>query len=158
MYISFEKLPENSKLWIFQSSEKLDDAQINYILKSIKQFIDEWLSHNDKVYASSKIDYKQFLIIAATVPSSHPSGCSVDKLMKCIYKINNDLHINLLDRENAVFLKSASKNTFILPLKNIQSESSIHDCLVFDNTISTKKQLNNSWIIPVKNSWLRNYI
>ncbi|HVY74859.1 MAG TPA: hypothetical protein VG890_08530, partial [Puia sp.] len=44
-------------------------------------------------------------------------------------------------------LNYAAENGFITP-----------DTLYFNNTVQTKKELDNHWIIPVKESWLKSRI
>ena len=60
------------------------------------------------------------------------------------------------DRTSLAFL--VKEKIQILPLNQVQYAIDNYfinaDTLYFNNLVSTKEQLENNWIIPVKNSWI----
>jgi hypothetical protein len=52
MYILFENLPVESRIWIYQSNRKFSDDEIIEIEKDLQSFIDEWMSHGTPLEAS----------------------------------------------------------------------------------------------------------
>ena len=69
-------------------------------------------------------------------------------------------HVQLLDRQLlAFFIKDKVQ---LLPLSQLTFGVSngfiLPDTLYFNNTVATKTELENNWIIPVKNSWLASRI
>ncbi len=46
MYIPFENLPEESKIWIYQSNRKFSDAEFSEIETDVRAFLDSWEAHS----------------------------------------------------------------------------------------------------------------
>ena len=64
MYIPFENLPEESRIWIYQSNRKFSDVEIAEIESDLKNFIEDWAAHGTSLEASFIIKYNRFIIIA----------------------------------------------------------------------------------------------
>jgi hypothetical protein len=45
MFIPFENLPEDSKIWIYQSNRKFSDDEMIDIENDLKTFIENWSAH-----------------------------------------------------------------------------------------------------------------
>ena len=86
------------------------------------------------------------------------SGCSTDSSVRFVKELEKKFNIDFFNRTNLAFwikdkvqllplgqLAYALENNFIGP-----------DTLYFNNTVLNKEQLENNWIIPVKDSWLAN--
>jgi hypothetical protein len=68
--------------------------------------------------------------------------------------------VQLLDRQMLAFI--IKEKVQLLPLSqvnySIENDFITADTLYFNNTILTKKELLNNWIIPLKDSWLASRI
>ncbi len=84
------------------------------------------------------------------------SGCSTDSSVRLIKNIEQDYNVNLFDRQTLAFV--LKERIQLLPmdqLDNAIADEFINaDTLYFNNTVQTKNELLNRWIIPVKESWL----
>ena len=45
MYVPFENLPEDSKIWIYQSNRKFSEEEITEIENELKTFLENWSAH-----------------------------------------------------------------------------------------------------------------
>ena len=54
---SIKSFNPDSKLWIFQSIEPLDESEVVFVSKSLEKFLFSWTSHG------KKINSKSFVII-----------------------------------------------------------------------------------------------
>lgn len=63
MYIPFENLPEESKIWIYQSNRKFSDAEFSEIETDVRAFLDSWEAHMS-LESSYQMKYNRFIIIA----------------------------------------------------------------------------------------------
>lgn len=158
-----EDFNDNSRVWIYQCNRlfSLDEAlQIEELLEN---FTKTWLSHGAKVKGYANLFFGQFIILMADETATGVSGCSTDSSVRLIKNIEEDYQVNLFDRQVLAFAikeriqllpmdqlnyavvqgTSSEKNNFISP-----------DSLYFNNTVQTKSELLNHWIIPVKESWL----
>jgi hypothetical protein len=84
------------------------------------------------------------------------SGCSTDSSVRLIRQLEQEAKLSLFDRQLlAFFIKDKIE---LLPLSQltyaIQNNFVGPDTLYFNNTVQTKMELENNWIIPVKHSWL----
>ena len=64
MILPFEKLPDDSKAWIYQSSRKFLDIEKNKISTRLKLFLNNWTVHGTELCSGFQIKYDRFIIIA----------------------------------------------------------------------------------------------
>ena len=43
MYVPFESLPEESRIWIYQSNRKFSDDEIQEIERDLTSFLEDWV-------------------------------------------------------------------------------------------------------------------
>ncbi|MCW3117113.1 MAG: hypothetical protein JWM28_1195, partial [Chitinophagaceae bacterium] len=86
------------------------------------------------------------------------SGCSTDSSVRLIKDIEQKFAVNMFDRLNlALVIKDKIQ---LLPLAQLQyaydNQFISGDTLYFNNLVQTKKELEDKWIVAVKDSWLKN--
>jgi hypothetical protein len=57
MFIPFDNLPEESRIWIYQSNRKFSDEEIAEIESDLKSFIENWSAHGTSLEASYLLKY-----------------------------------------------------------------------------------------------------
>ena len=77
MYTPFENLPEDSKIWIYQSNRKLTDDEVTEITKKCQEFVENWAAHGTSLEASFLLKYNSLKSLAQFC---NPSS-------KCLYLI-----------------------------------------------------------------------
>ena len=45
MIVNFKSLKKNSRVWVFQSLDFIDDLLVEEIIEKIRSFLSEWKSH-----------------------------------------------------------------------------------------------------------------
>jgi len=159
MYIPFHQLPPQSRVWIYQASRPLTNAEIEALNPVLTRFVTEWTSHGQKLQASAQIFHNQFLVIANDEDVNSPSGCSIDASVHFVKQLETSLNVSFFDRTQLAFLENG--NIQVVPLKAVKEEVNAgritSDALYFDNTVSTADQLNNSWPKPARETWLSKY-
>ena len=88
MYVSFETLPEESRIWIYQSNRKFSETEIAEIEKDLVEFLTNWSAHGSSLEASYQIKYNRFIIIAINQDVHPATGCSIDASVSFIQKLN----------------------------------------------------------------------
>ena len=78
MYVPFDTLPDESKIWIYQSNRKLSDNEMNEIEADLKAFLENWAAHGKPLEASYQLRYNRFIIIAVNQETQPATGCSID--------------------------------------------------------------------------------
>ena len=147
---------DNSRVWVYQSNRVFTQPEVLQIEELLKNFSRDWKSHGTPVKGFANLFFGQFIILMADETAMGVSGCSTDSSVRFIKNIEQDFQVELFDRLMLAFL--IQERIQLLPLSQISSyleDGLINtDTLYFNNTILTKKELLDHWIIPVKESWL----
>jgi hypothetical protein len=155
-----ELLPEdfdrNSRVWIYQSNRMFTPHEAVQIEELLNSFIASWNSHSIPVRGFAKLFYNQFIILMADEQASQVSGCSTDSSVHLIREIEKTYTVRLFDRQVLAFYEKDQVR--LVPLAQLKSGvagGTIQpETLYFNNTVLTKNELENNWIIPVGKSWL----
>jgi hypothetical protein len=146
----------NSRVWVYQSNRAFTITEALRIEELLENFAKEWNSHGSLVKGYANLFFGQFIIIMADETHLKIGGCSTDSSLRFIKNIQQDYNVQLLDRQMLAFI--VKEKIHLLPLAqvnySIENDFITPDTLYFNNTILTKKELLNNWIIPVKDSWL----
>jgi hypothetical protein len=153
-------LPENfsadSRVWIYQSSRMFSLSEALEIEELLNKFASEWRSHGAEVSAYANLFFGQFIILMADERKAGVSGCSTDSSVRFIKEIGDKYQVDFFNRTNLAFV--VKDKIQLLPLSQIDyalNNNFINkDSLYFNNLVQTKEELENKWVIPVKDSWL----
>ncbi len=148
-------ISENSRIWIYQSNRILSDQEQGLIQQRLDDFTSQWQAHGHALAAQGEIRHQQFLILSVDENIAGATGCSIDKSVYLMKEIENEFDLNLFDRFRIAY-RSGDK---VLSCSRQEFENLLHsgeinaETIVFNNMISSRKELERSWEIPLKNSW-----
>ena len=60
MLVPFESLPEDSRVWIYQSNRSFTDEELVEIKQKLDEFLTQWTVHGSNLKAGYDIKYKRF--------------------------------------------------------------------------------------------------
>jgi len=155
MYVPFENLPEESRVWIYQSSRKFSDEEVAAISTELIAFLEDWSAHGAALEASFTIKYNRFIIIAVNQEVQANTGCSIDASVVFIQNLEKKYEVDLLDKMNVAF-KQGEYITYktLLEFKKLAKDKSVSEnTIVFNNLVNTIEEWNESWEIPAHESW-----
>ena len=155
MYVPFETLPEESRIWIYQSNRKFSDTEIAEIEKDLVEFLNNWSAHGSALEASYQIKYNRFVIIAINQEVHPATGCSIDSSVSFIQNLEKKYEVDLLDKMNVAF-KQGEFITYktLLDFKKLAKEKAVSEnTIVFNNLVNTIQEWNESWEVPAAESW-----
>lgn len=160
MLVSFDKLPLNSRVWVYSSNRKFIQKEIISIRKDLENFLSNWTSHNQNLETGFELRYDRFIIIAVNQEINNASGCSIDNCVRFIKKLENKYEVDLLDKMNVIYkqdkhLYHKKLNEFITMYKN---NSVSLNTVVFNNLVNTISEYKFKWEIPVKESWHKRFM
>ncbi len=145
-----------SRVWIYQSSRLFTIGEALEIEVLLNEFITGWKAHGAQVKGFGNLFFGRFIVLMADEATTEVSGCSTDSSVRLIKQIETQFGVSMFDRQSLAFV--VKEKIQILPLAqlNYAFENNFieADTLYFNNLVTTKDQLLNEWIIPVKNSWL----
>jgi hypothetical protein len=155
MYIPFENMPLDSRIWIYPSNRKFSDDEVIEISSLVKNFIEDWSAHGASLEASFEIRYNRFIILAVNQEVQAASGCSIDSSVQFIQQLEKKYEVDLLDKMNVTFKNGefiAHKS--LIDFKKMAKEKAVSGTtIVFNNLVNTIEELNDSWEIPAQESW-----
>ena len=155
MYIPFEELPLESKIWIYPTNRKLSDQEVEEISTLTKDFVANWVAHDTPLQASFIIKYNRFLILAVNQEIQNATGCSIDKSVAFIQSLEQKYQIDLLDKMNVTYKQGENiTHKSLLDFKKIAKEKAVtKNTIVFNNLVNTIGEWHEYWEVPASESW-----
>jgi hypothetical protein len=155
MYQPFEDLPEESKIWIYQSNRKFSDQETEEITQACHNFIENWAAHGTSLTASFLVKYNRFIVFAVNQDVQNTTGCSIDASVHFIQSLEQKYQLDLLDKMNVTFKNGdhiAHKS--LIDFKKMAKEKAVTgNTIVFNNLINTIAEFNDHWETPAFESW-----
>src|SRR5690606_21048378 len=103
MLVDFNTLPEESRVWIYQSNRSFTDEEITEIKSKLDIFIENWTAHGSDLESGYDIKYKRFIIIALNQNLNKATRCSIDASVNFIQQLEKDYNVDLLDKMNVSY-------------------------------------------------------
>ncbi len=152
MQVDYTNLSEEAKVYIYPSSRKFYDKEIENIDKKINTFLDTVFVDYAVNY---KILYNRFIIIFIS-EEKLISIELLDKLAMFIFSLEIDYKITLLDKVNICF----KQGEFVQyqEMKRfrelIKKRSVSKKTILFNNLIQNKHEFENHFEVVASESWL----
>lgn len=155
MYVPFETLPEDSRIWIYQSNRKFNDEEVGEIEKELRVFLNGWAAHGTPLEASYQIKYNRFIIIAINQLTQAATGCSIDASVQFIQSLEQKYNVDLLDKMNVTFkLGEHIAHKPLIEFKKMAKEKAVSaNTIVFNNLVNTVGEWQDYWEVPAGESW-----
>lgn len=145
-----------SRVWIYQSNRLFTMGEALQVEDLLNAFVAGWQTHGTPVKGYGNLFFGQFLVLMADETAAGVSGCSTDSSVRLVKEIEQIFKVSMFDRQLLAFI--IKDKVQLLPLSQLQyavdNQFISGDTLYFNNLVLTKAALENSWLVPVKNSWL----
>jgi hypothetical protein len=158
---TYETLSDSSRLWIYRADRVLNDDEVAKINSWLTKFINQWTAHNQTLKAFGTIYHSRFITIFLDEEnSSQASGCSIDSQVRFIQDMGNALNVDFFDRLHFDFMVEDGILTYHKDdvTTKIQDGDISEDTMVMDHLVKTKKQFEDSWLVPLSQSWHKRLI
>lgn len=146
----------SSRIWIYQSNRLFTNEENQQLQFLLNQFAENWKSHSLPVKGFGCVLFNRFIVLMADETHTIVSGCSTDSSVHFIRRLETQFHASLFHREHLAFI--INNEIKLLPLLTLhdafENGTITPNTLYFDNTVSTKEDFMQHWLIPVKNSWV----
>ncbi|MGB4770236.1 MAG: hypothetical protein WBP58_02180 [Chitinophagaceae bacterium] len=151
-----EDFDDSSRVWIYQSDRRFTMQEALQIEAMLDGFVEQWNTHGTPVKGFATMFFGQFIVLMADESAATVSGCSTDSSVRLIKSIEQTFQVSLFNRQLLGFVMK--DNIQLLPLAQlsyaIEHGFVTRDTLYFNNTVQTKAELLEKWMIPAGNSWL----
>lgn len=122
----------------------------------LNHFTANWKSHGTPVKGFGTLFFGQFIILMADENATGVSGCSTDSSVRLIKDIEEAFKVHMFDRLNLAFI--IKDKVQLLPQSQVkyalENKFIDEDTIFFNNVVQTKDELENNWMVPLKDSWL----
>lgn len=146
----------DSRVWVYQSSRMFMLSEALHVEDLLNNFTENWQSHGSPVKGYGNLFFGQFIVLMADERATGVSGCSTDSSVRLIKQIEQLFKVNMFDRQNLAFM--VNDKIQLLPMAQLQYAIDNNfispDTTYFNNLVQTKEELENNWMVPVKDSWL----
>ncbi|MFC6877935.1 ABC transporter ATPase [Flavobacterium myungsuense] len=155
MFVPFENLPLESKIWIYQSNRKFSDEEISEIEVALQSFLQNWSAHGTSLEASYQLKYNRFIILAVNQEVQNATGCSIDVSVQFIQGLEKKYNVDLLDKMNVTFKlgEHVAHKTLIDFKKMAKDKAVTENTIVFNNLVNSIEEWNENWEVPAGESW-----
>ncbi|MET3731940.1 ABC transporter ATPase [Moheibacter stercoris] len=148
-------LPQDSKIWIFQSQRNFTAEEIVEIEQTLDAFMKEWNAHGAALTAAYAIPYDRFIVLAVDENHTKASGCSIDSMTRIIKGLEEKYQFGLLNRMLVSY--QIDGEIITLPLAEFKqkvknNEIPMH-ASVFHNGITRLDAFEEGWELPLSESW-----
>ncbi len=159
MYVDFNELPKNAKVWIYQSTRKFNEDEILKINELLTSFVQNWKDHGKNVTGSFLIKYNQFIVIALDNNEKNVPGCVSDASVRVLREIENLFQVDLLNKFNTSYRENGSINIVkLLEFQKLAKDAVINEnTIVFNGMVSSVKDFETLWEVPASQSWHLRY-
>jgi hypothetical protein len=159
MITDFKNIPDDSRVWIYQSNRDFTDSEIKIINNKTALFLDNWKAHGNELQASYLIKERRFLVIAVNEEFNPIGGCSIDYSLQLVNDISTTINLDLLDRLSVNYIsENKIKSISLRDLKNkIKNRSFSPETIIFNTTVKTKKELSSDFELKISSSWLSKF-
>lgn len=155
MLIDFKDLPNESRVWIYQSNRSFSETELAEVKKAMDHFLQDWTAHGSDLKAGYEMPYGRFIVIGLDQSSQGATGCSIDASVRFIQNLELQYKIDLLDKMNVSFKQGefvAYKT--LLDFKKMAKDKSVSkNTIVFNNLVTNKEEYLHHWEVPAEESW-----
>ena len=159
MFVDFNSLSEESKVWIYPSNRKFYPQEIDGLNEKLQHFVENWKSDQPDFKASVVLKYQRFIIFSSEENTTLTNG-DIDAQVAFILQLQQEYEVELLDKMNVCFKQG--EYTQYKELKDfkklIKNKAVTGKTIVFDNLVQTKGELENYWEVPITESWYGRFI
>jgi hypothetical protein len=160
MFVDYDSISEDAKVWIYPSSRKFYDTEIEEIENKLKHFVENWKSKDENFKVSYQFLYKRFVIFFSDDELSPVSNPDIDVMVSFILELQSDYEVTLLDKMNVCFKQGEFvQYKELKELKTLLKNKAVTEkTIVFDNLITNKFDFENYWEIPMEESWYNRFL
>ena len=159
MFIPFDQLPDNARVWVYPSSRKFTPDELLVIRQKTEAFLEQWTAHGTQLQAGLHLPYDHFIVLGLNESIQSASGCSIDASVHFIQSLEETFKITLLDKMNVTFRNENSIDH--IPLKEFRAKAKKKqvkaDVIVFNNLVMNKMEYDTHWEVPASQSWHARY-
>ncbi len=158
MYIPFQEMPGQARIWVYQASRSLQAQELDQIKQTLAQSCQVWEAHGAPLQASFEIKYNQVIIVAVNEAMNAASGCSIDASTRWFKDLGDALQVDFFSRDVAVVRNEQMELFPLGQLKAaVEAGNMTRDDQIITPLLQTVQQYRDSWLSTAADSYLKRY-
>lgn len=160
MFVEYQSITENAKVWVFPSNRKFYTSETEEIENKIKNFIESWKADDENFKASFQFLHNRFIILLADCENTTLTNKDIDASVSFILSLQTAYNVVLLDKMNVCFKQGRFVQYKELKdfKKLLKNKAITGKTIIFDNLIHNKYDFENYWEIPIEESWYNRFL
>ncbi len=142
--IPFEQLPDDARLWSYQSDRKLTATEKAWIEEILPPFLTDWAAHGAKLNAYGAVLGDYHLILVVHEDQANASGCSIDSSVRFIKQLEKELGVSFFNRLK--MLVDNGQEEFFTSYSELDQLNP--EAKVYNNMVMSVGEWKKSWKIP----------
>lgn len=158
MLIDFDRQPDHARVWIYQSSRPLTDAEAAFVQNVLENQAAQWAAHGAPLTAAVRVLHRRFAVVAVDETQNGASGCSIDASTRWLKDLGAQLDLDFFDRSPAYLDGDEVKTLALAGVKTAVADGRLTpDTPVFNPLVPTLGDFRRGWQVPAGESWLKRY-
>lgn len=142
--IPFDQLPDDARLWSYQSDRKLTATEKAWIEEILPPFLADWAAHGAKLNAYGAVLGDYHLVLVVHEDQANASGCSIDSSVRFIKQLEKELGISFFNRLK--MLVDNGQEEFFTSYSELDQLDA--DAKVYNNMVMSVGEWKKSWKVP----------
>jgi hypothetical protein len=146
------KLPDSSRVWVYQSNRVFSESELFDLKKYLDNFNLSWEAHGKKLNSAIELYYHQFIVLFVDESFQEATGCSIDKSVALMKDIEAKFSVEMLDRMNLTYRQEGSIKNIKIGDFQLKARSGEFDTnlIVFNNLVKNKGEFLANWETTAK--------
>lgn len=155
--VSFETLPDASRVWVFGSDRPLTEEGTTALLKGVDEYLTTWKAHGEPLTVGSQFLFERFLVVAVDQSTAGATGCSIDGLFRVLQGLEGRVGASLVGGGRVFYRGSdgvvqATTRDELAAL--VASGTITKNTAVFDTSITDLGSFRAGFEKRAKDSWI----
>jgi hypothetical protein len=153
-------MPAHARAWIYKAPRALGQAEQRLVRERGAEFTEGWAAHGSPLDACVDVLHDRFVVISVDEEQALASGCSIDKSVAFIKRLEHDLKLMLTDRMVVVYEQDGHiRSCRLQELPELLKSGTITgDTIIFDDLVSTVGELRERFRVPLRASWMERFL
>lgn len=155
--VTFESLPDESRVWVFGSDRTLDDHDATRLLAEVDRFLTNWKAHGMPLTCARVWRDDALLTIGVDTTQENASGCSIDGLFRTLQGVERALGTRLLGGGRVFYRDDAGRVHCVgrEQLPDLAAAGKIDaETPVFDTGLTTAGEWRDRFEAPARETWV----
>ncbi|HOY07256.1 MAG TPA: hypothetical protein PLO67_17735 [Saprospiraceae bacterium] len=151
----------DSRVWVYTSSRRLNDAEVQQVQAALDSFTSEWTAHNQALKATAEVFENQCIILMVDETQAGASGCSIDKSVHFLEELGVQVGADFFERMRFGWTDEQGQPQFAgrTELSEARQSGQITDQTPMLNTlVQSRREMLEKWWLPFSQSWHRRVV